>query len=224
MRARAELASGARKTMRSVHASLQPGSAADSTPNLYYDRGLDAQAAKILPGEFFATSRDMVLVTVLGSCVTACIRDPDNGIGGMNHFMLPAAVGVDGDGLLGAPARYGTYAMEILINELVKLGARRHGLQAKVFGGGRVLRDAGVIDVGKRNAQFVLKFLATERIPVLAQDLAADYARKVYFFPRSGRVRMKMIRSMHNNTIAERERNYRQRLRSGRFGGAVELF
>jgi chemotaxis protein CheD len=137
--------------------------------------------------------------------------------------MLPDA-GREGDNLLGAPARYGTYAMEVLINEIVKMGARRNSLEAKVFGGGNVLRNLTVTNVGSRNAEFVLKFLATERIPVLAQDLAHDYARKVYYYPDSGRVRLKMIRDMHNQTILQREREYVRRIEVQPVGGDVELF
>ncbi len=194
-----------------------------TAPNVYWDRQLNMQAAKILPGEYFITGRDLVLVTVLGSCVAACIRDPGARIGGMNHFMLPDA-GREGDNPLGAPARYGTYAMEVLINEIVKMGARRNSLEAKVFGGGNVLRNLTVTNVGSRNAEFVLKFLATERIPVLAQDLAHDYARKVYYYPDSGRVRLKMIRDMHNQTILQREREYVRRIEVQPVGGDVELF
>lgn len=194
-----------------------------TAPNIYWDRQLDMQAAKILPGEYFITGRDLVLVTVLGSCVAACIRDPGARIGGMNHFMLPEA-SKDADSLMGAPARYGAYAMEMLINEIVKLGARRGALEAKVFGGGNVLRNLTTTNVGSRNAAFVLKFLATERIPVLAQDLENDYARKVYYYPSTGRVRLKMIRDFHNQTILQREREYVKRIEVQPVGGDVELF
>ena len=110
--------------------------------NRYFDKNFDAEAAKILPGEYFVTSQGMLLVTVLGSCVAACIRDCDSGIGGMNHFMLPDDGG-RGESV-GTSARYGTYAMEVLINHLLKLGARRHRLEAKVFGGGAVLASNGM--------------------------------------------------------------------------------
>ena len=108
-------------------------------PNLYFDRQHNAEAAKIMPGEYYATARDMLLVTVLGSCVCACIRDKVSGIGGMNHFMLPDS-GQDQNDPLGESARYGVYAMEILINQLLKMGAQRGNFEVKVFGGGAVLR------------------------------------------------------------------------------------
>lgn len=196
------------------------------SPNIYFDRTFNTEAAKILPGEYYGTTRDMVLVTVLGSCVAACIRDRASGIGGMNHFMLPDSVGQDQSNPLSSSARYGTYAMEMLINELSKLGARRSNLEAKVFGGGNVLRGFTVANVGERNARFVIDFLRTERIPVIAQDLLDIYPRKVYYFPQTGRVLIKKLRSVHNNTIFDRESEYRTRLRSSEtdMGGDIELF
>jgi chemotaxis protein CheD len=192
-------------------------------PNVYYDREHGTEAAKILPGEYYATGRDMVLVTVLGSCVCACIRDRKSGIGGMNHFMLPDAGGDQGSPL-GDSARYGAYAMEILINQLLKIGAKRENLEAKVFGGGAVLRGFTVGNVGERNAEFVMEFLQTENIPVLAQDLLDIYPRKVYFFPATGLVRVKKLRNVHNNTIVDRESEYKLRLRYSKVEGDVELF
>ncbi len=209
----------ARKTPEQASPDDEGGQA----PNRYFDRHLGMQAAKILPGEYYATKRDMVIVTVLGSCVAACIRDPGAGVGGMNHFMLPDT-GREGDDPIGAPARYGTFAMELLINELVKLGARRSFLEAKVFGGGNVLRNFTVNNVGGRNAEFVLKFLATERVPILAKDLGDNCPRKVYYFPQTGVVRVRRLMSMHNTTILERERDYGQRLSGTQVGGDVELF
>ncbi|OGV72014.1 MAG: chemotaxis protein CheD [Methylophilales bacterium RIFCSPHIGHO2_02_FULL_57_10] len=188
-------------------------------PNLYYDRTHDIDAAKILPGEFYATQRDMVLVTVLGSCVAACIRDSVNGIGGMNHYMLP-----DSPGDQGESGRYGTYAMEILINHLMKLGAQRKNLEAKVFGGGNVIATMTTTNVGERNAKFVLDFLKTEQIRVAAKDLLDIYPRKVYFFPYTGKVLVKKLRNLHNDTIIERETEYTKRLRIDKMEGDIELF
>ncbi len=192
-------------------------------PNLYFDSEHGIDAAKILPGEYYVTSRDMVLVTVLGSCVCACIRDTQSGIGGMNHFMLPDS-GRDQSNPLGSSARYGTYAMEILINQLLKLGAKRSNLEAKVFGGGAVLRGFTVSNVGERNAKFVLEFLTAENIRIAAQDLLDIYPRKVYFFPASGRVRVKKLKKVHNDTIITRENEYSSRLRYSDLEGDVELF
>lgn len=191
--------------------------------NLYFDKSFNHQAVKLLPGEYYVTDKDMLLVTVLGSCVAACIRDCYSGIGGMNHFMLPDG-GADIGNPLNASARYGTYAMEILINQLLKLGARRCNLEAKVFGGGNVLDGLTVANVGQRNADFVLKFLRTERIRVVAQDLVDIFPRKVYFFPKNSKVMVKKLRNTRNMTISEREKDYSQRLRKVENGGEIELF
>lgn len=189
--------------------------------NTYFDVSHKLPAAKLLPGEYFVTGDDMVLVTVLGSCVSACIRDVSSGMGGMNHFMLPDN---EADaGRTGASARYGVFAMEVLINSLLKMGARRHNFEAKVFGGGNVMRSLNTRHVGRRNAEFVLEFLAGEKIHVKAQDLEDIHARKVYFFPQSGRVRVKKLQ-LTNSTVAEREADYGNRITALERGGEIELF
>ncbi|GAB3537515.1 chemoreceptor glutamine deamidase CheD [Noviherbaspirillum agri] len=190
--------------------------------NVYYDRTFDCDAAKILPGEYYFTCKDMMIVTVLGSCVSACIRDRVSGIGGMNHFMLPDSG--DADSPVSASMRYGTYAMEVLINDLLKAGARRENLEAKVFGGGNVLRGFIAINVGERNAQFVRDYLRAENIRVVAEDLNDIYPRKVYFFPRSGKVLVKKLRQLNNNTLVNREQDYASRLQASPVAGDVELF
>lgn len=190
--------------------------------NIYYDRNFDCDAAKILPGEYYYTQKDMLIVTVLGSCVSACIRDRISGIGGMNHFMLPD--GGDADSPVSASMRYGTYAMEVLINDVLKAGARRENLEAKVFGGGNVLRGFIAINVGQRNAQFVRDFLRAENIRVVAEDLNDIYPRKVYFFPRTGKVLVKKLKQMNNNTLVNREQDYAQRLQKAPVAGSIDLF
>jgi chemotaxis protein CheD len=190
--------------------------------NVYYDRTFDCEAAKILPGEYYFTNKDMLIVTVLGSCVSACIRDRVTGLGGMNHFMLPDG---GGDGSpVSASARYGTYAMEILINDLLKAGARRENLEAKVFGGGAVLKGFTAINVGERNAAFVLNFLKVEKIRVVAEDLNDIHPRKVYFFPRTGKVLVKKLMQTHNDTLVKRETEYASRLKVAPVGGDIDLF
>lgn len=193
------------------------------SPNLYYDRNFDIDSVKILPGEYYVTTRDMALVTVLGSCVAACVRDRKSGIGGINHFMLPDSRREEGSPVE-TSMRYGAYAMEMMINQLFKIGANRATLEAKVFGGGNMLRDFTVVNVGRRNAEFVLDYLRTEKIAVVAQDMLDVYPRKIYFFPRSGKVMMKKLRNMHNNTVAEREQEYIARLKLSAVQGDVELF
>jgi chemotaxis protein CheD len=191
--------------------------------NVYYDRTFDCDAAKILPGEYYYTGKDMLIVTVLGSCVSACIRDRVTGLGGMNHFMLPDG-GSDANSPVSASMRYGTYAMEVLINDLLKSGARRENMEAKVFGGGAVLRGFTAINVGERNADFVMSYLKTEKIRVLAEDLNDVYPRKVYFFPRTGKVLVKKLMQAHNDTLAKRELDYASRLKVAPVGGEIDLF
>jgi len=169
----------------------------------YYDVTFDCQAVKVLPNEYYVTGDDLLISTVLGSCVAACIHDPIARLGGMNHFMLP-------EGDLSSPAsatmRYGAHAMEVLINELLKAGAARSRLQAKVFGGGAVLANMQHMNIGERNAAFVLKYLNLESIPVAAQDLGGDFPRRVGFFPQTGQVRMrKLTTEQRVQAVAERE-------------------
>ena len=190
--------------------------------NLYFDRTHDTEAVKILPGEYYVTGKDMLIVTVLGSCVAACVRDPLMGVAGMNHFMLPDGPGTHG--VVSASARYGSFAMELLINQLLKLGARRQSLEAKVFGGGNVLRALSAGNVADRNAAFVLDYLKTENIPIVAQDLGGTHPRKVYQYVKSGKVRVKRLTEVRNDTIFERERNYRSQLVDTETAGDVELF
>ena len=188
----------------------------------YFETTFGKEAARILPGEYHVTRDDIVLVTVLGSCVAACIRDPDSGIGGMNHFMLPdTSSSPDADS---APARYGTYAMEVLINQLVKLGARRDRLEAKVFGGANVIPGMTQVSVGRRNADFVLEFLKTEQIPIVARDLEDICPRKVAYFPRTGVVRVKRLMDAQSSRLAQREQQYKVKLANAPIAGEIELF
>lgn len=190
-------------------------------PNRYFDRHFTQEAVKILPGEYFVTTQNMLIVTVLGSCVSVCLRDPIAGVSGMNHFLLPSDNG--GGDLISDSARYGVFAMDILINHMLKLGANRQRLEAKVFGGGNVLKGFTAINVGERNAEFVLDYLATEHIPILAKDLLDFYPRKIYFFSDSGEVLVRKIKKLHNNTIMDRESAYRLQLRPQQ-SGSVEMF
>jgi chemotaxis protein CheD len=189
-------------------------------PVIYRDRHFDIDAAKIGPGEYYITQRNMVIVTVLGSCVSACMRDPVAKVGGMNHFMLPDR---DVDGPLSASARYGAYAMEVLINQLFALGARRERLEAKVFGAARVL--PGMSNIGARNAAFAIEYLKRESIRVVAEDLGSDEPCKIYFFTQTGRVLLKRLKSLRNDTIIKRERAYAEKLGKISGGaGSADLF
>ena len=190
-------------------------------PKEYYDSTFHCQAVKILPGEYYATKRDIVIVTVLGSCISACIRDTKSGVGGMNHFMLP---GKGANDIASASARYGTHAMEVLINQIVKLGGLRRNLEAKVFGGAMTLQSLSLQSVGEMNTEFASHYLETDGIPVAARDVLGYFPRKVYFFPKSGRVMVRTLKTIHNNTILEREQEYESRLRRTKLEGDVDLF
>lgn len=185
----------------------------------YADHHFQYDAVKVLPGEYFVSSEDLVIMTVLGSCIAACIWDNKMRIGGMNHFMLPDGDGADGSG------RYGSYAMELLINEMIKLGARRETMQAKVFGGGAVMAGFTTMNVGERNTKFVLDYLATERIPVVSQDVLDIHPRKVCFFPVTGKVLVKRLAHSHPESLVVEERKGNAALvAKSTAGGSVDLF
>jgi len=183
----------------------------------YADHHFQYDAVKVLPGEYFVSSDDVLIMTVLGSCIAACIWDGKARVGGMNHFMLPE--GEDGSG------RYGSYAMELLLNEMIKMGARRETMQAKVFGGGAVMAGFTTMNVGERNTKFVLDYLATERIPVVSQDVMDIHPRKVCFFPVTGKALVKRLAHAHPEALAVEERKGNAaNVAKSTAGGSVDLF
>lgn len=185
----------------------------------YKDHHFQYDAVKVLPGEYFVASDDLVIMTVLGSCIAACIWDGKARAGGMNHFMLP-----DGDGSDGA-GRYGSYAMELLINEMLKKGARRESMQAKIFGGAQVMAGFTTMNVGERNTKFVIDYLATERIPVVSQDVLDIHPRKVCFFPVTGKALVKRLAHSHPETLAvEERRGNAATVAKTTAGGSIDLF
>jgi chemotaxis protein CheD len=192
--------------------------------NLYYDRLFDIEAAKIGPGEYYYTDQDMLIVTVLGSCISACIRDPVAGVGGMNHFMLPQGAKADMDNPVSESMRYGNYAMEVLINQLMRNGARRENLESKIFGGGNVLRSFTTNMVGDRNAEFVKKYLKEEGIKIASEDVLDVFPRKVYYFPKTGKVMVKKLKEMNNQTLVKQEKAYSSKLDTNDVAGDVDLF
>lgn len=173
----------------------------------WFDTHFGREAVKVLPGEHFVAGDDILVMTTLGSCIAACLWDRRAGVGGMNHFMLPDGAGASG--------RYGAYAMELLINEMMKRGAARGGLEAKVFGGGQVIAGMASVAVGERNTEFVLGYLRAEGIAVVGQDVLGDHARKVCFMPGSGKAMVKRIAGGTRDTDVAVERSA---------GGTVELF
>lgn len=194
--------------------------------NRFWDRRQKIYVAKILPGEFYVTKNPELIATTLGSCVSACIWDDFTKIGGMNHFMLPLTEqeshAVTWGNTNSEATRYGNYAMEHMINEIMCNGGMRSRLKAKVIGGANVMSQ--MTDVGKKNAEFVLHYLNTEMIPIVSQDLLSTSPRKVLFDPISGHARMKKLRSLHNDTIINREEHYREEITEHSVEGDVELF
>lgn len=185
----------------------------------YADHHFQYDAVKVLPGEYFVSSEDLVIMTVLGSCIAACMWDTKVRTGGMNHFMLPDGDSADGFG------RYGSYAMELLINEMMKVGARRETMQAKIFGGAAVMAGFTTMNVGERNTKFVLDYLATERIPVISQDVLDIHPRKVCFFPVTGKVLVKRLAHSHPESLAVEERRGNAAVVvKTTSGGSVDLF
>jgi len=205
--------------------NLEPSLPGFENINRYWDKQHDIQAAKILPGEYYVTNYNELVTTVLGSCVSACIRDRVFGIGGMNHFMLPLSEGKGWGGasdFTSTATRFGNYAMEHMINDILKHGGHKKQLEAKIFGGGRMM-DAQT-DIGRTNIDFVCSYLKTEGIPVLAQDVGDIYPRKVIYFPKSGKVRVKKLKTMHNSTVLKRETQYRKEIVEQPVQTDIELF
>jgi chemotaxis protein CheD len=192
-----------------------------SVPLHYFDREFRVEAVKILPGQYHA-ARAGAITTVLGSCVSTCLWDPVERIGGMNHFMLPGDTASPGSPWA-ASARLGVYAMEVVINEMIRLGADRRRLVAKVFGGAQLLAGFDRLDVGAKNSEFVLEFLKVEGIRVLAQDLLDVCPRKVHFFVDSGKVQVKRLALTPSEPVQLREREYLKRL-DGKRSGDIEIF
>ena len=163
----------------------------------------------------------LVIDTVLGSCIAACLYDPVSGIGGMNHFMLPEGFDPDNP----ASTRYGVHAMELLITEIMRLGGHRRRFQAKVFGGGHVLNIRESLDgVPQRNIDFVRRFLNVEQIPVMNEDVGGYQARRVLFYAHTGKVLLKRLGTHDAERTAEEEMVYLISLKKQKLDGDVTLF
>ena len=192
----------------------------------YFDKTAQMHIIKVNQGNCYVTAReDEVLATVLGSCVAACIRDPLIGVGGMNHFMLPATENMgqsSWNSLVSPELRYGNFAMEQLINEILKKGGDRRRLEIKVFGGGNVLNTSS--KVGHKNADFVERYLIDEGFDIIASDLRGDCPRRVKYYPVSGRVQMQRLSGTVAGTVARTEEARKPRIRPAEQEGSIELF
>ncbi|WP_231512379.1 chemoreceptor glutamine deamidase CheD [Paucibacter sp. KBW04] len=183
----------------------------------FYDAHFKNAAVKILPGEYFVDNEDLLVMTTLGSCIAACLWDRHAQIGGMNHFMLPDGAGDSG--------RYGSFAMELLINEMMKRGASKSRMEAKIFGGGAVIAGMNTINVGERNTNFVIDYLKTERIPIVSKDVLDIYPRKVCFLPHSGKAMVKRLAPANTEALIQQDRAAAQKAQPVvATGGSVDLF
>lgn len=194
----------------------------------YWDKTRNKYCVKIMPGEYYYSGSDEFISTTLGSCVSACIWDEKNKIGGMNHFMLPLTDKDHNEVTWGSlPAdstRYGNYAMEFLINEILKHGGEKSEFQVKLFGGSKVLEGSG--DVGERNIRFVLDYIKSESLNLISQDLGESYSRKILFDPLTGRAWMKKIEfgKIKDQSLVVDEEKYRESIRIDNIEGHVDLF
>lgn len=183
----------------------------------FYDAHFKNAAVKVLPGEYFVDTEDLLVMTTLGSCIAACLWDRHAQVGGMNHFMLPEGAGDSG--------RYGSFAMELLINEMMKRGASKGRMEAKIFGGGAVISGMNTINVGERNTNFVLDYLKTERIPVVSKDVMDVYPRKVCFLPHSGKAMVKRLAPTNTDALLQQDRAAAQKAQPVvATGGSIDLF
>ena len=212
----ASLTGGAARGSRLERLKAAPRKAGEAS-FFFYDAHFKNEAVKVLPGEYYVDNEDLLVMTTLGSCIAACLWDRQARIGGMNHFMLPEGSGDSG--------RYGSYAMELLINEMMKRGASRLTMEAKIFGGGAVISGMNSINVGERNTEFVTHFLATERIPIVSKDVMDVYPRKVCFLPASGKAMVKRLAPTNAEALVAQERAAAQKVvPASTGGGSIDLF
>lgn len=179
------------------------------------------QTTTLLSGDCFSTAQaDSLIVTILGSCVSACMFDPVAKVGGMNHFLLPD--GPAFDDTQSNAARYGSYAMEALINGIIALGGMKHRLETKVFGGANVIDNSA--QIGTRNVEFVRNFLKNEHLPISSEDLGGNYPRRVRFYPDTGKAMVLRLRRQSDFAVTKDEKNYLQTLKQKPVEGSIELF
>jgi chemotaxis protein CheD len=173
---------------------------------------------KIFSGDWYVSTKPgEMLATILGSCVSACIRDPIAGVGGMNHFLLPG----EDDSQTSESARYGVFAMESLINGLLKAGGHKDRFEVKVFGGGNVINNSARI--GSKNAAFIRQFLQKEGIRIVSEDLEGDYPRRLHYYPDTGKVMMRQLKRKEDQVVVEEEERYKKQI-SKPIESNIELF
>ena len=192
--------------------------------NRYWDTKNNHYAAKIKPGEFYVSFNGELITTILGSCVSVCVRETRLGIGGMNHIMLPDADRYNrwDNSPASLDARYGNIAMERLINFILSHGGKRENLEIKVFGGATLFNF--IEQVGTKNIEFVKLYLLKEGFKISNEDVGGRRPRKIHFYSSTGRVRVKELANLHNQTLYEREREYLVQVMKNTNTGNIELF
>ena len=213
------------------HSQIKPAIMPDALPdfeeiNRYWDPAHGHYSAKILPGQYYVSKNDELIATVLGSCISVCAIDRVAGVAGMNHFMLPLYTKDHDDSwgstVISAETRYGNFAMEHMINDIIKHGGVKSRLELKVIGGGRVMDK--MTDVGLRNISFVYDYIANERLQLVKEDVGDRYPRKVIFHVKTGKVKVRKLKKVNNTTLIERDTEYLNKLNTEAVGGSVDLF
>lgn len=187
-----------------------------------FDASTGFYVVKIFAGDWYvSTTHGEMLATILGSCVSACIRDPIVGCGGMNHFLLPGNENMITKN--SEAARYGVFAMESLINGILKCGGQKSRLEVKVFGGGNVLKN-NTAKIGSKNADFIRNFLREEGYPIASEDLEGDLPRRLHYFPETGKVMLRKLHRKEDMVVVEEEERYTKEITQKPVEGDVDLF
>ncbi|MEM7045456.1 MAG: chemoreceptor glutamine deamidase CheD [Pseudomonadota bacterium] len=197
----------------------------DGRSGPYFDARFGMNVMVVLPGRHYVTAKaDEMIVTLLGSCVAACIRDPIAAVGGLNHFLLPASDGGAWENTADAAMRYGNHAMETLINDVIKLGGMRSRLEVKVFGGARIIEGSSTLSVGQKNIEFVHRYLQNEGLNIAAHHLGGAQPRRIHYFPITGKVQMRQLQRKTDNQLVKREMTYLHQIEAEQDTGDAELF
>lgn len=209
--------------MAAGNAIKAQASSAHETPDIYFDKKFDCSARRVRPGEYAVCEKDQkMLVTILGSCVAACIRDPLLGIGGMNHFLLPEAGDNKSGSFADVGTRYGNHAMELLINDMLKLGGKKDRFELKIFGGAHVGNMN--VSIGADNSSFIRDYISREGLNLVSEDLGGNRARKIFFFPETGRVARFLFQATSDSKVSQRERELRKSIKTPKVESDIELF
>lgn len=185
----------------------------------YFDPKFQTQCVNLLPGEFYTAKPGEMIMTILGSCIAACVRDTKRGIGGMNHFLLAKPQ----DSVSSPSARYGSYAMECLINDILKKGGHREDLEVKIFGGSDLINST--IRIGQKNCDFIRQYLKNEGLRVVAQDLGGNRPRRIHFWPETGRLVRLVLQQNDEKRVVASENTYSKSLEKKEVKhGEIELF